>query len=276
MTDFLLKTEKLAISIQNHILLKDVSIEINPHDFLFVTGNNGSGKSTFMNIIAKYQPPESAIYSVSGKLEYNGNKDYPSYNLLSKRESQWYNREICYLKQNAELHGTIFQNFQIVLEPIKKIVTKSEVLKEFQKYGVFKERLENNQKRKWFQKDFLDQPINSLSGGQRKIIEILAMIMRARISSIKLLLIDEPFNHLDVKNIKKVVELILEIRKINPDLAIVVSTHCMAFPSPCAGIGDKNQIEKEHFKHYVVTDETIRPASEDEPYKQGSCFLDAL
>ena len=251
-------------------------MEIDSHDFLFMTGNNGCGKSTFMNIIAKYQPLESASYKVSGRIDYNGNKNYPNYDLLCKKDSQWYNREIYYLKQNAELHGTIFQNFQIVLDPINKKITKSDVLKEFENYAVFRDRFENNQQRKWFQKDFLDLPINSLSGGQRKIVEILAMIMRARISSIKLLLIDEPFNHLDVKNIKKVVELILDVRKTNPDLAIIVATHCMAFPSPCAGIGEQNQIEKEHFKHYVVTDGTIRPATENEPYKQGSCFLDAL
>ncbi len=277
MKETLLSLKNVSIAIDDNMLLKNITLEVNSHDFLFMTGNNGCGKSSFMNIIAKYQPLESACYKISGKIEYSGNKDYSHYDLLSRKDSQWYNREIYYLKQNAELHGTIFQNFQIVLDPLNKKITKSDVIKEFEKYDVFKDRLKTCSRKKLFKKDFLDQPINCLSGGQKKIVEILAMIMRARISSIKLLLIDEPFNHLDVKNIKKVVELILNARRINPDLAIIVTTHCMAFPSPCIGrTNSDNQIEKEYFKHYVVTDGTIRIAADNEPYKQGSCFLDAL
>lgn len=271
-----LNVKNLSITIQNNNLLHDINMKISKHDFIFITGNNGSGKSTFMNVLSKYQPQEVALYKVSGTIEYNGNDNHPNYNILTKKESQWYNREIYYLRQNPELHGTIYQNFQLVLNPIGIKVLKSDIIKEFRQYNVFTERINESRSRKWFQKDFLDQPINSLSGGQRKIVEILAMIMRARNSSIKILLIDEPFNHLDVKNIKKVVELILELRRINPELAIIVSTHCMAFPNPCAKIENARQIETTSFKHYIVVDGTIRPALTTERYRQGSCFLDAL
>ena len=203
MVESLLKTNGLTIGVGNKVLLKEISVEVYEHDFLFVTGNNGSGKSTFMNVIAKYQPPESESYKFSGEIEYNGNKSFLNYNLLCKRDSQWYNREICYLKQNSELHGTVYQHFQLVLNPVGFMVSKTDVVKEFEQYDVFKDRICDNVPKKWYQKDFLDMPINSLSGGQRKIVEVLAMIMRAKISTIKLLLIDEPFNHLDVKNIKK-------------------------------------------------------------------------
>jgi ABC-type multidrug transport system ATPase subunit len=100
--------------------------------------------------------------------------------------------------------------------------------------------------------------ISSFSEGQKRIIEIFAGIMRSECDSVKLLLIDEPFNHLDVKNIAKVVELIDNMRKKKPDLAIITTTHCQAF-------SDDSKI-----KSYIVAENTILPA--ELPYQQGKCF----
>ena len=47
----LLKCEHVDFGYENYDVVKDVSMEINPGDYLCIVGENGSGKSTLMKII---------------------------------------------------------------------------------------------------------------------------------------------------------------------------------------------------------------------------------
>ena len=47
----LLKCEHVDFGYENYDVVKDVSMEINPGDYLCIVGENGSGKSTLMNIL---------------------------------------------------------------------------------------------------------------------------------------------------------------------------------------------------------------------------------
>lgn len=284
----LLSAKNISFFIGKRRILSNVSFTIHPHDFVFLTGNNGSGKTTFLNAIARYHPNAAASF-VDGKILYNGNKNHINYDITTNKDSQWYLREIYYLKQESKIQLSILSMFRHTMEPLSieknanptlnkksneiEKITREYIQSFFEEHEFLTERFEEDRSRKPFQKKFLDQPMDCLSGGQKKIVEILVALMRAKSQNIKLLLIDEPFNHLDIKNIKKTVELILEARKSNPDLAIIVTTHCMAFPTPCSGING-NYIEPDFFKHYIVTEGTIRLANKKEIYKQGKCFID--
>lgn len=284
----ILTLENVSITIDKKEILKDVTFTVNSHDFIFLTGNNGSGKSSLLNVIA--QDYRRHPY-VNGEILYNGNINFQDYDVLSKKNTSWYKKEICYLRQDQLFTGSIFNYFYCIMDPIKenekeikrlpsiindiqeflgldkKIITQQDVLDLFIENDFLLERIKENNGKK-----FLNQSINeNLSGGEKKIVEILAAIMRAKNDSIKLLLIDEPFNHLDVKNIKRAVQLILSLRKLNPDLAIIVTTHCMAFPTPCSGVTDA--IEEEYFKHYVISEGILRNAYGNEKYEQGKCFI---
>ena len=275
----LLNVNNVSVVIDKKEILHNVNMNVKEHDFIFLTGNTGSGKSTFMNLIARYQPLEIPKYSLRGDILYNGNNSHLNFSIFNAHDAQWYLREICYLKQEVKTSGTILQLFQRALNTINVSVNKLDVWELFESCNVFssyKNEVSRKSFSRLFEKDFLDRKFESLSGGQKRVIEILIALMRSRHENIKILLIDEPFNHLDVKNIKLAVNLLLKLRQENKKLAIVVSTHCMAFPSPCISSSCTNGIEAEHFQHYIAVDNSIRIANENEEYRQGSCFLDSL
>jgi len=59
----LLSAEKITKSYSDKILLKDISLYLNVGDKIGVVGVNGTGKSTFLKIIAQVEEPDSGIIS---------------------------------------------------------------------------------------------------------------------------------------------------------------------------------------------------------------------
>jgi DNA repair exonuclease SbcCD ATPase subunit len=49
--------------------------------------------------------------------------------------------------------------------------------------------------------------------------------------NVKLALIDEPVNNLDAKHIRQLSDLLTRIQCYNTDFAVVIITHCHAFPN---------------------------------------------
>ncbi len=59
----LLKCENVTLGYDGEALIKDLSFEVNPGDYLCIVGENGAGKSTLMRTLLGLQPP------MSGKVE---------------------------------------------------------------------------------------------------------------------------------------------------------------------------------------------------------------
>ena len=53
----LLKCEHVDFGYENYDVVKDVSMEINPGDYLCIVGENGSGKSTLLRSLLGLLPP---------------------------------------------------------------------------------------------------------------------------------------------------------------------------------------------------------------------------
>jgi len=165
-----------------------IDLNINTGEFVVIIGSNGSGKTTLLNLISGSVLPTSGTVSIDG----NDVTNMPDY-----RRSQW----IARVFQNP-LSGTasdlsILDNFRLaairtkfkslsigVNEPFKKQVKE--------KIATLGMGLENK----------IDQPMGTLSGGQRQALTLLMSIM----DNCQVLLLDEPTAALDPRSAEVVMK----------------------------------------------------------------------
>lgn len=168
--------------------LQDVNLQIAEGEFLTLIGANGSGKTTLLNVVA------GAVTPSAGSIRING-ADITR--LPEHKRSRW----IARVFQNP-LAGTapdlsILDNFRLAaLRTRPKRLTiginerfKTEVREKIAGLGL---GLENK----------LQQPIGSLSGGQRQALTLLMGVM----DHADILLLDEPTAALDPKSAETVMQ----------------------------------------------------------------------
>jgi len=146
-------------------LIKDFTYDFTPEDRIGIIGGNGAGKSTLMDIITGRVQPDSGKVEI-GSTIHIGYFDQHSDDLAINPEQ----RVIEYLKEVAELVKTSDGS----------IITASQMLERFLFPG--------NQQY---------APINKLSGGERRRLFLLRVLMSAP----NLLILDEPTNDLDVQTL---------------------------------------------------------------------------
>lgn len=146
-------------------LIKDFTYNFTPEDRIGIIGSNGSGKSTLMDIITGRVKPDSGTVEI-GSTIHIGYFDQHSDDLLMNEDQ----RVIEYLKSVAELVTTADGS----------IITASQMLERF--------LFEPNQQY---------APIHKLSGGERRRLFLLRVLMSAP----NLLILDEPTNDLDVQTL---------------------------------------------------------------------------
>lgn len=188
--------------------LKNVSIEIPQGEFVVIIGTNGSGKSTILNLLLGTQTP------TQGNILINNNDitALPEY-----KRSKW----ISMVFQNPA-HGTapelsILENFRLASLRAGKKKLSIGINDDFRKTVEEKvASLGMGLEKK------LEQPMGSLSGGQRQALTLLMGVM----DKTDILLMDEPTAALDPKSSQVVMQL---ADKINKELGItiVLVTHSM-------------------------------------------------
>ena len=146
-------------------LIKDFTYNFTPEDRIGIIGSNGAGKSTLMDIITGRIQPDSGTVEI-GSTIHIGYFDQHSDDLLINEDQ----RVIEYLKSVAELVTTADGS----------IITASQMLERF--------LFEPNQQY---------APIHKLSGGERRRLFLLRVLMSAP----NLLILDEPTNDLDVQTL---------------------------------------------------------------------------
>jgi len=188
--------------------LSDVSVEIPQESFTAIIGTNGSGKSTLLNAIAGTFFPDEGSLLLDGQ------------NITGWIESK-----------RASLIGRVFQNpfagtaadmtiaENIVLamrrgqsRPLRAALSRSAKDAMADRIRTLKMGLE----------DRLDNPIGTLSGGQR---QALTLLMATWIKP-KLLLLDEHTAALDPKSAAKIAELTTDIIR-NEKITAIMVTHSM-------------------------------------------------
>jgi putative ABC transport system ATP-binding protein len=186
--------------------INGVDLNVNEKEFLVIVGSNGSGKTTLLNLVAGSVLPSSG----SIRIDENEVTKLPDY-----RRSQW----IARVFQNP-LSGTapdlsILDNFRLAAIRTKAKGLSIGVDDQFKK--LVKEKiatlgmgLENK----------TEQPMGTLSGGQRQALTLLMSVM----DSCKLLLLDEPTAALDPRSAELVMKTADKLIK-DFELTAILVTH---------------------------------------------------
>jgi ABC-type multidrug transport system fused ATPase/permease subunit len=98
--NFIIKAENISFAFGEKKILENISFRIDEKEKIMITGPNGQGKSTLLNIISGLLCP------TSGKLSY-GTQDITVVNLNSISECY------AYISQNNILDGNIFENIAL-------------------------------------------------------------------------------------------------------------------------------------------------------------------
>ena len=146
-------------------LIREFTYTFNPRDRVGIIGPNGVGKSTLMNLITGREQPDAGHIDIGDTIHF-GYFDQHSEDVI-KNPNQ---RVIDYLKETAELVKTVDGS----------VITASQMLERF-----------------LFPPNQQYAPIHKLSGGERRRLFLLQVLMQAP----NVLILDEPTNDLDVQTL---------------------------------------------------------------------------
>lgn len=176
--------------------LTDVSLTLNAGEVLALAGDNGAGKSTLIKVISGVHAPDT------GSLTYQGQP------LRANSPLQARNLGIETIYQDLALADNLNVGANIFLgrEPMKSLLG----LKVIDRQKMLREACEVLRSLDIeIPESSLEQPVRTLSGGQRQAIAIgRAIYWQAR-----LLIMDEPTAALGVPEQRKVLELIDRLRE---------------------------------------------------------------
>jgi putative ABC transport system ATP-binding protein len=182
--------------------LRHVSLDVEPGEFLAVTGPSGSGKSTFMHILGCLDRPTSGQYFLDGH----------DVSRLSKTElARIRNHQIGFVFQGFNLlsRTTALENVELPL------LYNSGAMKASER----RRRAMESLKLVGLEQRFHHLP-NQLSGGQQQRVAIA----RALINNPSILLADEPTGNLDTKTSIEVMDVFQTLNK-ERGITVLLITH---------------------------------------------------
>jgi len=183
-----------------------IDLHIRSGEFVVIVGSNGSGKTTLLDMVAGSVFPNTGSITIDGKVVTK----LPDY-----RRSQWIARVFQNPMSGTASDLSIIDNFRLAaIRTRPKGLTigindtfKNQVREKISTLGL---GLENK----------IEQPMGTLSGGQRQALTLLMSVM----DSCKVLLLDEPTAALDPRSAQVVMKTAEELIK-DYRLTAILITH---------------------------------------------------
>lgn len=178
--------------------LRDLSLNINQGEFVFIVGRTGAGKSTIFKLLTREIKPTSGTIKV-----FNDNIAY-----IPNGEIPYYRRLLGVVFQDFKLleDRNVFENVAFALEVIgtNSFKIRKKVIKILNLIGI---------------RHKASKMPNELSGGEKQKVAI----SRAIINKPRLILADEPTGNLDEASSHEIIELLDVLNKNGT--TVVVITH---------------------------------------------------
>ena len=156
----ILELEKVSKSFSGHIIIQNFSYVFKKGDRIGLAGKNGSGKSTFLNLITQSIQPDKGTIVIGETTKYG-----------------YYKQEGLHFKEDDRVIDIVKQVADYIEMANGDIITASQLLTLF---------LFPPEKQHGF--------INKLSGGEKKRLQLMRILM----ANPNFLILDEPSNDLDI------------------------------------------------------------------------------
>ena len=152
-------------TITQHLLLENLSVHLNPGDFMLLEGPNGSGKTTFLHVMAGFEVPASGTIVLDG--------------ISSQQDLSFYQSQVGWLGHDNGLRSELTTQENLALFAALYQTASSDIGSALDYFGLTRLR---------------HVPVGRLSAGQTRRVAL------ARLELLKMLplwLMDEPLNALD-------------------------------------------------------------------------------
>lgn len=171
----MLKVENIEYKTKQTKILRGVSLQVHPGEFVGVIGPNGSGKSTLLKNIYRMLTPTSGEILLDGKS-------------LIKMSNRKMAERLAVVAQESEANFdfTVGEVVQMGRYPRKKMMeAANDEDREIVKQSLGMVGMD----------EFLERSFLTLSGGEKQRV----LIARALAQETEMIILDEPTNHLDMK-----------------------------------------------------------------------------
>lgn len=200
----------ITLEIDDATTLSYPKINMNTGDIIELSGDNGSGKTSFINILL-------GVYEVQRNKVFFNENTIEEINLNVIR-----NDSISYLMQDSLfLNDTVINNLDYFLREKKTPQEYIKLMKDKKLYFLIENYITSENPGQFF-----DRNIKDLSGGQRQKIALLTVLLK----DYSLLILDEPLKGQDRKSKKLLYQYLQSIQKHK---IILLVDHDSLFSSLC-------------------------------------------
>lgn len=204
-TEPVIAVENISFSYEGPPVLEQVSLTVEKGEMLGIVGPNGGGKSTLLKIVLGLLKPDTGTVTVLGRPPGVGRRE-----VGYVPQSTTFPRDFPISVREAVLMGRLGRTRFLGGYTARDRRVAAEVMGET---GVH---------------DLMGRRLGDLSGGQLQRV----LIARALASRPKVLILDEPTAHMDLRVEEDIFEL---LKKLNAHMTIVVVSHDVGFISHYVG-----------------------------------------
>ncbi len=180
-------------------VLRRITLDITPGEFVSIMGPSGAGKSTLLHILGMHDSAWTGEYSLMG---------HPIHALSAKERAALQKRHIGFVFQSYHLldNLTVYENIELPLSyrDVKKSERQGIVANVLDRFGIVAKK---------------DLYPNQLSGGQQQLVGVA----RAIVASPQVILADEPTGNLHTSQGQEIMELFKQLN--DQGTTIVQVTH---------------------------------------------------
>jgi simple sugar transport system ATP-binding protein len=239
-TPHLLQFEHVCKYFGNVVALKDVSLHVNASEVTCILGDNGAGKSTLIKILSGVHQPDEGAVRVDGE----------EVSFASPREARHAGVATVYQDLAMVPLMSIWRNFFLGEEPTKGWGAAK-------RFDIARAKKMAREQLKLMGIDVRDpdQPVGTLSGGERQAVAIA----RAIYFGARVLILDEPTSALGVKQAGVVLRYIAQSAQRGVGVIFITHNPHHAFP-----VGDhfvllnRGRVIGDHAKGEVTREELVQ------------------